>query len=421
MEKYDVIVFGAGAAGICAAIQAARAGMRTLLAEKNGVCGGTMTSCGISWSGLFDAWGKQVIAGIGWDILMKTLKETDMSLPEQFLDPESNREHWLHQIRFDPLIFAALADQELVESGVEVKYHTMCAALERMDREWKAVLCGKDGLYPVSAKVIIDCTGDANAVKIAGYGVREIPEPQPGTLSVFWQGGNPEAADMEEIRKNYEAAVQNGELRPTDIGWGQQFNSGFLFSGGNNLNHISGMNAGSSEGKTKMEMEGRKAVLRLYRFMKKQKGLEKIRFHMTSSECGVRESRTVIGKNTVTAEDYLAGKRYPDSICYAFYQIDCHNVKEGLTVFQLEKNVVPCVPLSALIPADSHGFLAAGRILSSDRLANSALRVQAVCMATGQAAGGAAALAVKYGKEPDEVPFAELCQLLRENGAVVPQ
>ena len=78
------------------------------------------------------------------------------------------------------------------------------------------------------------------------------------------------------------------------------------------------------------------------------------------------------------------------------------------------------MPLGALIPKNSRGFLAAGRILSSDRLANSALRVQAVCMATGQAAGGAAALAARSGVEPRDIPFSELRALLEANGAIVP-
>jgi hypothetical protein len=87
---------------------------------------------------------------------------------------------------------------------------------------------------------------------------------------------------------------------------------------------------------------------------------------------------------------------------------------------QLRPGVVPTVPLRALIPEKSRDLLAAGRCVSSDRLANSALRVQAPCMAMGQAAGAAAALAAMMGRTPGAVPFADLAALMRQHGAVVP-
>jgi hypothetical protein len=86
----------------------------------------------------------------------------------------------------------------------------------------------------------------------------------------------------------------------------------------------------------------------------------------------------------------------------------------------LKEGVVPTVPLRALIPAGSRNLLVAGRCLSCDRLANSGLRVQAVCMATGQAAGAAAALSARRGCSPAAVPIDELKALLRSQGAIVP-
>ena len=100
--------------------------------------------------------------------------------------------------------------------------------------------------------------------------------------------------------------------------------------------------------------------------------------------------------------------------------MDLHDEKLGLDKRDLAPGVVPTVPLGALIPRKSEGFLAAGRILSSDRLANSALRVQAPCMATGQAAGALAALSVQLQLPAENVPMAELRKLLEANGAIVP-
>ncbi|HAR65508.1 MAG TPA: FAD-dependent oxidoreductase, partial [Lentisphaeria bacterium] len=86
----------------------------------------------------------------------------------------------------------------------------------------------------------------------------------------------------------------------------------------------------------------------------------------------------------------------------------------------LKRGTVPTIPLGALIPKGSRNILVAGRSLSSDRLANSGLRVQAPCMAMGQAAAATAALAVQQGLSPLEVPLTDIRALLREHGAIVP-
>ncbi len=86
----------------------------------------------------------------------------------------------------------------------------------------------------------------------------------------------------------------------------------------------------------------------------------------------------------------------------------------------LREGTVPTVPLGALIPKGSRNLMIAGRSVSSDRLANSALRVQASCMAMGQAAGITAALAAKAGTTPSQVPLEEIRQLLKKHCAIVP-
>ena len=160
--------------------------------------------------------------------------------------------------------------------------------------------------------------------------------------------------------------------------------------------------------------------MRLYRFLKKQPGLEKLEFKLNAAECGVRETRTIVGLETVTAEEYAAGKKYKDAVSHAFYPIDLHDAKVGLDKRNLTPGIVPTVPRGALIPRNTRHLLAAGRILSSDRLANSALRVQATCMATGQAAGALAALSVRLGVPAEEIPMPELRRLLEANRAIVP-
>ncbi len=122
----------------------------------------------------------------------------------------------------------------------------------------------------------------------------------------------------------------------------------------------------------------------------------------------------------VTVNDYTTGRVFDDAISYAFYPVDLHT-RKGVKPEPLKPGVIPTIPLRALIPKGSRDLIVAGRCVSSDRLANSGLRVQASCMGMGQAAGVAAALAAKAGTTPLEVPLAEIRGRLREHGQIVPE
>jgi hypothetical protein len=136
-------------------------------------------------------------------------------------------------------------------------------------------------------------------------------------------------------------------------------------------------------------------------------------------ETGFRESFRIVGETMITVNDYTSGRLFEDAISNAFYPVDLHT-KSGVKPKPLKPGTVPTIPLRALIPKGSRNIIVAGRCLSSDRLANSGLRVQASCMGMGQAAGVAATLAAKSGTTPLEVPLAEIRQTLRDHGQIVP-
>jgi hypothetical protein len=136
-------------------------------------------------------------------------------------------------------------------------------------------------------------------------------------------------------------------------------------------------------------------------------------------ETGVRETYRIDGVYQITGDDYIGGKRFDDSVSYSFYPIDLHN-ENGVEPKQLTEGTVPTIPLRALIPKNSKNFLVAGRSISSDRIANSALRVQASCMGMGQAAGATAALASRQKTSPLNVPVNQIKSLIVENGGIVP-
>ena len=421
-RDYDVMVFGGGTAGVVAATQAGRAGAKVLLVEKTGMLGGTTTTGGVNFPGLFHAWGQQVIAGIGWELVTRCVAEAGGSLPN-FAD--YHRPHWQLQIRVNRFLYAALCDEAVVDAGVEVLFHSMLASLDvpGAGQHWTATLCTKDGLTEVNAAVVIDTTGDANATALAGLPMHIPSENQPATLSCQALGYDPQDLDIDAINRAFDAEVKAGRLAYTDASWNTDSpNIGrWLESRGVGANHIHHINARNSEGKTRLELESRKSLLRLYRFLKQQAGLEQLIIEQISPECGVRETATIQGKCTVTVEDYQAGRVWDDAVCYSFYPIDLHkSTGGGLQMEPLAEGVVPTLPRRALLPAGSHNFLVAGRCIASDRLANSALRVQATCMATGQAAGAMAALSASTGVDPEDILISEVHALLRDHGAIIP-
>ena len=420
---YDVIVIGAGTAGVVAALQTAREHISTLLVEKSEMPGGTVTLGQVDFPGLFHAWTKQVIAGIGWELVEKTVREADGEFPD-FSKQEKLRQYaW--QVRISAPLYALECEEAMREAGVTMLYSAMCAAVTENEDEKTVTLCTKEGLRQVRCRVLIDCSGDAVAVRLAGYPLDRAPVTQPATYRYRMTGYDGAKIDRERVMRDYEAAVAAGTLKYGD--------SGFCSTGLNRFwigeqslsgNHIycEGMNAADAEAYTEYNVRGRLSILRAYRFLKKEPGFEKLRISELASQCGIRESVRIQGKETVTEEEYLAGKIYEDAVCYAYYPIDIHQMDgSGVCKKYLDEGKVATVPRGALLPRGSRNLLAAGRTIASDHAANSALRVEAVCMATGQAAGALAVLAVRNGTDVAEVRMADVRALLKKHGAIVPE
>lgn len=413
--SFDVIVVGAGPAGLTSAVQAARAGARTLLVEKSGILGGTTILNGVNFPGLFHAWGRQIIAGIGWELVTRTMQVSGQSLPD--FSAWRGLRHWKLQILVDRAVYAAQADRMVLDSGVELLLHTMIAGIDPAGSGWDVTLCLKEGLQTFHTKVLIDCTGDANAVRMAGLPLCRHAERQPGTLIMSTSGYDMEALDFEFLEAALQRALASGTLLKTDIGSVRSF----LSARGNNCMHVPGIDAETSAGKTEAEVRAREAMLRILRFMRAQPGLSGFRIDHFASECGIRETASIIGETRITHDDYVSGRIYPDSICYSFYPIDIHQSNGlGIDVRPLEEGVFPTIPLGALLPHGSRNLLVAGRSACGDREAHSAYRVQASAMAMGQAAGAAAALAAQSDQELRDIPMSTLRNLLECHGAIVP-
>lgn len=372
-DAVDVLVVGGGTAGTIAAIQAGRAGASVLLLERNGQLGGTMTTGGVAFPGLFDAWGKQIIAGIGWELVKESVELDQGPFPDFAKVPQR---HWHNQVYTNQFLYAILAEEKCVAAGVKIAYYEFPQAVTKTDTGWQVDCVGFGTKRRVTCKQIVDCTGGAEVVGMLGLPRQRDEERQPGSF-LFMMG---EAHDpgRNQIHRLY----------------------------------VHGADSTNSRTVTEANLAGRKSILAKVR--KDGKRL----MHL-QPETGFRESYRILGEAVVTVNDYRSGKKFEDAICYAFYPVDLHT-KTGVKPDPLKPGILPTVPLRALIPKDSRNIMVAGRCVSSDRLANSGLRVQAPCMGMGQAAGATAALAAKKGTTPLDLPLKEIHDLIRAHGAIVP-
>ena len=367
----DVLVIGGGTAGTIAAIQAARTGVRTVLVERSSQLGGTATSGGVAFPGLFHAWGRQIISGIGWELVTQAVAMDGSELPD-FAAPVPR--HWEHQVHTNQFLYALLAEDKCLKAGAEIAYYEFPIAVEQTADGWRVECVGPGTRRRINARQLIDCTGGADVVGMLGWPRFREQETQPGSMLYRCHDAyRPGRAQLQAV-------------------------------------YVHGADSSTSITRTEANIAGRRAILEQIR--------DKRLTHM-QPEAAFRESYRIVGETVVTHHDYVSGRLYEDAVCNAFYPVDLHT-RDGVAPKPLAEGVVPTVPLRALIPRDSRDLTVAGRCVSSDRLANSGLRVQAPCMAMGQAAGATAALAAQTNTTPLGVPLTDIHRLLREHGAIVP-
>jgi hypothetical protein len=423
-EETDVLVIGGGTAGAIAAIQAARAGASTTLVEMSGQLGGTTTSGGINYPSYFWCQTHQVIGGIGWELVVKTSDLDGTPLPD-FNKPNPRRPSY--PVWVNAYLYAALAEEEAVRAGVQIRFHELPvgAAWDESARRHRVEFVGKNQRRTVLARELIDCTGGADVVgmlgfeRVRGEGGKDVR--QPGTLAFRLMGYDPKALEPHKDTIQTMAARAFAESRLRKGDWWRD--SGpfikLLWNRGLNQMHVLDADDTTSDGQTDANLRGRASMLRILRFVRTLPGCENARIEYARPDTAIRETYRIVGETTITKEDYVSGRVFDDAVGYTFYFIDLHT-EEGGIAEHLPPGVVPTLPLSAMVPAGSRHLLAAGRCVSSDRLANSALRVQSSCMAMGQGAGAAAALASRLGVASKDVPIDPLRALLTEHGAILP-
>ena len=418
-EQVDVLVAGGGTAGHIAAIQAGRAGVKVSLIEASSMLGGTMTDGGVFMPNHWHTPCQAVVQGIGWEIF-KASKEAEGMRIKSFTERRAIDTPGYYSNVNVP-IYATLAEQAALEAGVELHYHEFVGEVVQDGNEWEVTSYARGIRRITRCKELIDCSGDADVVRALNLPVEKADKRQPGTLQYRIDGIDMQQVWQGEVQKLYDEAMEKGDLEKGDWAYfGIYPFQWYLQMGGHNSTHIYGCDTSDADGQTLANIEGRKRMLRIYRWVREKiPGAERAILRQMYTRALSREGCRVLGEHVVTLDEFMAATAYEDSICNAFNYIDLHNEDNGCDeIFHESEELIPKVPFGALVPKDSNRLLVAGRILSADRKSLAGIRAQCTCMAMGQVVGAAAALGVKRGVPSRTIAVKDIVAMTVEHGAV---
>jgi len=418
-ETVDVVIAGGGTAGHVAALQAARAGIITSVIEAGTLLGGTMTAGGVYMPNHFFSTAGPVVLGIAWELYKKSKAIEGLPIPDYRKRRPVESPGYYSYISVP--IYAAIAEEEAVKAGIILHYHEFIADVKAAGDYWEITSLGRGIKRITKAKEIIDCTGDSDVVRMLGLGVLRDEARQPGAYQYKIEGIEYEQIWDEEVQTIYDEAMENGILQRGDFAYlnSQPFKN-YLAHGGHNATHVYDADTSDADGQTRANLEGRARMLRMFKFVTSSiPGCERAVLKTMYPHALARETYRTEGEYIVTKEDFLEATNFEDKVCNAFNYIDMHNKETGCDVnFHKSKDLLPKVPLRALIPKGSSRITVAGRIVSADRMALAGIRAQCTCMAMGQAMGAAAALAVKKGVPSRDIDAKDIVALTVEHGAV---
>lgn len=436
----DVLVIGGGAAGISTAISSARHGAKTILAERNGVLGGTATAGLVApfMSSTTPDGNTLLIRGVFEEFVNNMIAENGAIHPldAQIGSWTAYRDRGHHGLTtFDYECFKRTADKMCKDSGVELLYHLLFVKAEVKKGHIKAAyFATKDGVWKITAKTYVDCTGDGDVAFQAGapyvYGDGE-GDIQASSLFFTVRGVDKAAMDAhnEACKKadDFEGQFYMREiLAAREAGefpmWRQKI---ALFE---NLDGTYTVNMGQSDGVdgldpkqvTEAEISGREQAAIIVKFLRKYvKGCENCELAATAADLGVRETRRIVGEYVVTAEDAKNSVSYPDAVFCCANHMDIH--RKGRVEYVARNTNDPYYfPYRALVPQNVDNLLCAGRCASAERPVMAAIRVIPPCFAMGQAAGTAAAMSALNGVSPKNVDTEKLVEALKADGVYLP-
>jgi glycine/D-amino acid oxidase-like deaminating enzyme len=418
----DVLVVGAGSAGSTAAIAAARAGARTLLVDRLGFLGGTSTAVLDTFYAFYTPGERprKVVAGIPDDVVSRlTERGAAFERPNTYGAGTG--------ITYDPEVLKLVWEELVLESGAAVLLHAFAHDVEvdgegrlRAVRFWT-----KGGELVVRATCIVDASGDADVASRAG-----VAHERPGeggsvqSLSTVFRLANVDVVRAESVPKQelwrlmQEAAASGeyalprleGSVHRTPL-------PGVMMA---LMTRVRDVDATDPDALTRAELEGRRQTREYFRFLRERvPGYEHAVLVSTSPAIGVRESRRILGRYVLTADDCLGARTFPDQIALCGAPIEDHHAGADTRWVYLPDGGAYGIPYRSLLPREVEGLVVAGRCFSASHDAHASARSMGTCMAMGQAAGSAAALAAASGCVPGELSPHALRTALAGDGALL--
>jgi len=439
----DVLVVGGGPAGLGAALGAAQAGARVVLAERYGFLGGNATAALVMPLMSFHTAhptkekkgattllptdhgpGEPIIAGALKTLLERLVKAggaIEPSLATGYVVP------------FDPEWFKLIALELLDEAGVNFVFHAFASGVLGDKRVEGVVFETKSGPLAIRARVTIDCTGYGD-VAVQASSPSEVGRAdglvQPMTLMfrvVEFPRQNFEAY-VEQHPKQWRGvhglwdlvreATQAGELRlpREDILFFATPHEEEVSVNSTRVTRVLGTDVWDL---SYAEWASRRQMRQIAEFLRRYvPGFEESYVAQSGVQVGVRETRRILGDYQLTADDVLAARKFDDAIARGAYPIDIHNpTGSGTVLKRLPPGEAYDIPLRCLMPRGTDGLIVAGRCMSGTHEAHSSYRVMPIVMATGQAAGACAALAARRGVLPRTLSVDEVQRELVRQGA----
>jgi FAD dependent oxidoreductase len=439
---HNVLVVGGGNAGCAAAIAAARNGAKTLLVERCGFLGGTATAAMVGPWMTFHSGGDRIVGGIAQEIVERLMHKG--ASPGHLHDSSD----YVPTITpFDPEVHKALLFEMMREAGVDLLLHAYFLSAEVSDgRVCGATFATAGGARSYKGTVVIDATADALVAASAGVPTQQGDERgrvQPATLIFRLSHVNLEKladyvrAHPEEIRTSLPVEGRNARALTAVAGlhdlWSRAradgivdiprelvsfFISPYPDEVTVNMTRVVNVDPLDPEDLTRAEVEARLQVMQLLEFFRSRvPGFEAARLAATGTQIGIRESRRIVGRYTLTRDDVLQGRHFDDAVARSAYPIDLHNPSgSGTTTFRLPPGASYEIPYRCLLPVNVEQLLVAGRCISTTHEALASTRLTPTVMTLGQAAGTAAALATQKAVNVGDIDAKTLREQLIADG-----
>jgi hypothetical protein len=416
VNDVDVIVCGAGPAGVSAAISAARAGAKVRLFEWRGCLGGVWTAGLLGYLLDFNK------PGFARELLVR--------LQERGL----RRGTSMSNICYEPEGMKLLLEELCVEAGVKFQLHTRVAAAFREGRRLTTIVTeSKSGRQAWRAPVFIDTTGDGDLGALAGceweIGEAKDCPCQPMSLNAllvckdaaalapFIHGSDPTKADGLAKDAFKEQIQRTGHFPSYSKPTLWQVRDDLLLV---MMNHEYGIKPFDAAQVTEATVRARAELHKIVNGLRKLGGAwDGIQIAATAEQIGVRDGRRIAGRYTVNKDDVVNGARFDDAVVRPTFSVDIHALTAEFNKTAAYHNggikVKPYdIPLRAMIARDVDGLMMAGRCISGDFIAHASYRVTGNAAAMGEAAGVVAAIAAASKRLPHEVTWAEAVPVMEK-------